>query len=174
MNKYTFAALLVMALMFSTVWAADVENEPDTKAEEKPLPLFKPGAEVTLALTVKAPKHWVLNYLVPLRVSFDKEQLKKAPFSVKQLDWDFEFEEYTGEYVASVPVKLQRNLPDGEIEIPLTVQCSICTDTGDQCSFAAENANVVVQILAKAPEDAKQQPVAKGEMPAAVRLVPPE
>jgi hypothetical protein len=173
-NKYTLAALLVIALMMSSVWAADAKGEPNSKAEEKALPLFKPGAEVALALTVKAPKHWVLNYMVPLRVSFDEEKLKKAPFTVKQSDWDFEFEEYVGEYVASVPVKLKQNLPDGEIKIPLMVQCSICTDSGDLCSFAAENASVVVQVLAKAPEGAKQQPVAKGEMPAAVKLVPPE
>jgi hypothetical protein len=133
------------------------------RAEEQPLPpSFAPGAKVTLALTILPPDQWQLNYLVPLRLQFDDEYLKDAPFTVKQPVWDFTLKSYMPRYTAEIPIQLNADLADGELVIPLEFMGSICESSGESCTFCRENVKFQLTVLSEAPPDTDNQALNEG------------
>ena len=163
-------AALTLAV-FPVAFAAEGEGK-DEEQKQVP-PSFKPGAQVTLAVTVQAPERWLLNYLVPLRLQFDEEYLEKAPFTVEQAVWDFSFDKYIESYTAKVPLLLSPELPDGVLVVPLVVMCSICDEGGESCTFSNEDLAVPLVVRAEAGADEKNQALNKGELPFAHLLGAP-
>jgi len=168
------AVLTGMLLTLAVAQAQDdVEAAEPAKQEEKapPPPSFKPGAQVNLALTLKAPRGWNLNYMVPLRFEFDKEYLKDAPIKVKQQTWDFNIESYLPEATFVIPVTLKKGLKDGDLSIPLPIICSICESSGEMCTFCMENMTIKLVVKAEPAEgDGKHQAQDKGTLESTHRL----
>lgn len=155
--------------------AATDESAPEpaaagSKADKPMPPSFAPGAEVTLALTIVPPEQWQLNYLVPLRLQFDEEYLKDAPFSVDHAVWDFKLKSYLPRYTAEIPIMLSDDLEDGPLLIPLEVLGSICENSGESCTFSRDNFSVKLTVLSKAPPDTKNQALSEGTAEASHRL----
>jgi hypothetical protein len=162
-------ALIVLAALMLWTWPAasveeaDAEAKPVAGAEEKALPpSFAPGATVTLALEIRPPEQWQLNYLVPLRLEFDEEYLKEAPFTVKQAVWDFTLKSYMPRYTAEIPLTLNTDLADGALTIPLKLMGSICESSGEMCTFCIENVTVKLEVLSVAPPDTENQALSTG------------
>lgn len=184
MRRPTLASVLALTALV-LLWAlpagaaggsAAEPEQPTAQAdgeEEQQPPSFRPGAEVTLAVTLKAPKYWQLNYLTPLRLQFDEKWLKDAPLAVKQPVWDFELDSYLEQYTAEIPVRLGRSVPDGTLEIPLEVLASICESSGESCTFCNENISVDVVVMRIAPPDSENQALGEGEVARAYRLSAP-
>lgn len=155
--------LLLVALPALARDAAAAEAKPASGDQEKqPAPSFAPGAAVTLALEIKAPQNWQLNHLVPLRLEFDEEYLKEAPFTVKQAVWDFTLKSYLERYTAEIPIKLDTGLVDGPMVIPLKLMGSICESSGEMCTFCTENVSVKLEVLNVAPPDTENQALSTG------------
>lgn len=155
--------------------AAEQEQPPaqtDGEEEQQP-PSFRPGAEVTLAITLRSPKYWQLNHLTPLRLQFDEKYLKDAPLAVKQPVWDFELDSYLEQYTAEIPIRLGRNVPDGTLEIPLEILASICESSGESCTFCNENISVDVVVMRIAPPDTENQALSEGAAESTHRLSAP-
>lgn len=146
------AAIVVPVLGSSTAFA---------KKEAAP-PSFKPGAEVTLAITIKAPRQWKLNHLMPLTLSFDEEYLKDAPFSVKESSYTIKLDHYLPRLTVAIPVELNGNLEDGRLRIPLSLIFSICNEVTEFCAFSVETVNVPVYVQAKAGAGEKNQALDSG------------
>jgi hypothetical protein len=151
---------------------SEAEGDDATADEEAP-PSFRPGAEVRILLEVLAPKQWKINHMVPLRLEFEEEYLKEAPFAVRQPVWDFKLEHYAPSLTAEIPVKLSEDLLDGLVVVPLALACSICNEVGDSCAFVMENVSVKVRVLADAPPDTENQALVKGSLPASHLLSAP-
>lgn len=134
------------------------------KAPAKPPtpPSFAPGAEVTMKITLEAPDQWNLNYMVPIRLQFDEKQLKGAPYKVSKSTWDFTIKHYSPKETFELPITLAKSAPEGKLEVPVAVLCSICADTGEECTFAMETAVVDIKVQAKADPGAKDQALARG------------
>ena len=147
---------------------------PATKQEEQAPPSFASGADVTLAITVVAPEHWLLNELTPLRIQFDEAMLEEAPFTLEQAIWDFELEQYLPEFTAEIPLKLAGNLPDGPLAIPVQVLVLICDEKGVMCTLSDEEIKLSIEVLGLAPPDASNQALGKGTNPVRHKLAPPE
>ena len=143
-------AALLLALMLglglSTARAAE-------KKDKLP-PSFKPGADVTLYITLNSPADWHLNDKVPIVFNFDEEELKKLPFSVEKTKWEFSIDKSTERFTALIPVKLSKKAPEGTVNIPLSVECSICTDETGSCAFAKRR----LQGQAARRDQAKRRP----------------
>jgi len=171
-------ALMVLWVL-PVVAASDPAAEPEQPAaqaddeQEQQPPSFRPGAEVTLAITLRAPKYWQLNYLTPLRLQFDEKFLKDAPLAVKQPVWDFELESYLEQYTAEIPIRLGRSVPDGTLTIPLEVLASICESSGESCTFCNEHIVVDIMVLREAPPDTENQALGEGAAESAHRLSAP-
>ncbi len=146
---------------------------PSSQAKEPSTPSFKPGAEVTLSVKLKAPGGWKINFEPPIRVSFDKEQLKNAGFTVGKERFDFKLSKYVHEYTVSIPIKLKGGLKDGALTIPAEISCSICDERGVRCSFVNEELQVKLQVRAKAPAGEKDQAQAQGTLSAEHKFSPP-
>ena len=144
----------------------------DTAAEKTPPPpSFQPGAQVVLAVTLKAPRSWNLNYLVPVRLQFGKEYLKTAPFKVKKDTWDTTIESYLPEYTVEIPLALAKDLEDGSLSIPIEVMCSVCEASGEQCTFAMETMQPELIVRNEAGEDDEEnQALAEGTLEYSYRL----
>jgi hypothetical protein len=174
-------ALTALALLWALPAAAadGSATEPEQSAaqasdeDEQQQPSFRPGAEVTLAITLRAPKYWQLNYLTPLRLQFDEKYLKDAPLAVKQPVWDFELDSYLQQYTAEIPIRLGRSVPDGTLEIPLEILASICESSGESCTFCNEHMVVDVAVLRDAPPDAENQALSEGAAESTYRLSVP-
>jgi hypothetical protein len=139
------------------------EAELMAQAQEQPQPpSFAPGAKVTLALTVLPPDQWQLNHLVPLRLQFDEEYLKDAPFTVKQPVWDFTLKSYMPRYTAEIPIQLNADLADGELIVPLEILGSICESSGEACTFCRENGKFKLLVLSQAPPETENQALKDG------------
>lgn len=169
---------LVMLWALPAGAAGEATAEPaqpaaQTDGEDEQPPSFRPGAEVTLAITLKAPKYWQLNYLTPLRLQFDEKYLKDAPLAVKQAVWDFELDSYLEQYTAEIPIRLGRGVPDGNLEIPLEILASICESSGESCTFCNENISVDVAVMRIAPPDTENQALSEGEVAHTCRLSAP-
>jgi hypothetical protein len=166
--------LLVGWGIFSTLALSAADGQQGRDREQKPVPpSFKPGAEVTLAITLQAPEHWHLNYLVPLRLQFDEEYLEEAPFSVEKPVWDFSFDDYVESYTARLPLVLGADLPEGVLTIPLRAMCSICDESGESCTFSQQDAAVPLIVRIEAPAEQKNQALLSGELPYALKLEAP-
>jgi hypothetical protein len=160
MNQFRFAVILALfALSALGVGAA-------SPAKSDAAPSFKPGAQVTLAIKLKAPTGWKISHVPPIRMSFDKQQMKNYGFTAAKNSFDFDPGKYVKEYTVNVPIKLKPGLPDGAVKVPVNVSCSICDETGTQCSFANESMELQVQVLAKGQ--------AKGTLSHTHTLRPPE
>jgi len=165
------AALLLAPLAAVAAEKSADDGEQANKAEEQPAPpSFAPGAKVILALTILPPDQWQLNHLVPLRLQFDEEYLKDAPFTVKQPVWDFTLKSYMPRYTAEIPIQLAADLADGELTIQLEVLGSICEASGEACTFCKENISIELTILGKALPDTKNQALNEGTATDAHRL----
>jgi len=162
MLKHMLLVCLTGLLALLATAAADPGTAKTDEEETLPPPSFAPGADVTLALCVKAPSQWELNYNVPLRVQFDEEYLKEAPFTVKKTVWDFTFETYLPRHTIEIPIYLKLGIDDGKLKVPFKVQCSICELSGESCTFCMENVNFPVEVLSVAPADSKNQALDEG------------
>lgn len=179
LSQIWMVTLLLAAAMASAGWTAapaaspaDPVVETTAAAMARPVPpSFQPGARVVLALKLQAPQDWGLNYLVPIRLQFDKEYLKTAPFKVDQAIWDTTIESYLPEYIIEIPVVLDTRLADQALTIPIDVQCSICESTGEQCTFCMETLTVKLQVKrAPAEGDGANQALAQGTLEYSYRL----
>lgn len=144
-----------------------------TAAANKPgEPTFKPGAQVTIDLTVKAPQGWRINYLLPVQVMFDKQVLKQAPFTVDKSTLSFTLKEYAEETVLTIPVKLKQNAKPGQLTVPFDLDYSICEKKSDNCTFDVEDVDVKVLVEEGAPDGSRERALAAGHLPAIVQLPP--
>jgi hypothetical protein len=167
-------APLRSCIVLLAVGSAALASAPQAvPAAAPPRPSFKPGAAVTLAITVKAPEGWKLSHTPALRIGFNKELLKNAPFTVKQDAWQFKFKTYVHEYTATIPITLKPKALDGEYALPLSVACSICDEPGLSCAFADEGVSLQLIVRHAAPSGEKEQAQAKGTLAATHVLHPP-
>ncbi|MEZ5337494.1 MAG: hypothetical protein R3F46_04445 [bacterium] len=143
------------------------------KEEKKPLS-FKPGASVELVLKVDAPKGWAHNPMMPLKLSFDPEYLKTAPFSVAQNSFEVKFEGHPSSAELKIPIKLKSKLADGELKIPATIDAFICTVDESMCIMASEDASLRVLVQSSAAKGEKDAALEKGSLMLSHRLAPPE
>lgn len=160
MHNYRFAVVLALAMLLALGSGAVSQAKSDAT------PSFKPGAQVTLAVKLRAPSGWKISHVPPIRISFDKQQMKNYGFTANKESFDFDPGKYVKEYTANVPIKLKQGLNDGAVKVPVNVTCSICDESGTQCSFANESMELKVQVQAKAQ--------AKGTLPHEHTLRPPE
>lgn len=165
MRSTTLPVLVMLALCAALLLAA---KPAAPQAAPQPA-FFRPGAKVILEVTLKSPEDWKLNHLVPIRVSFDKDQLKLKAFAVSRDFWDFHLDAYTKQHTLSIPIVLSKSAADGTLSIPLDIECSICDDPGTQCAFANERMTLNLEVRAKAPA-AGSEPLAKGKVSAGYRL----
>lgn len=163
-------AVLLLGLACALALAA---AKPAPKQAAAPPVSFKPGASVTLELTLKSPENWKLNYMAPVRLSFDKDQLKKGAITASKSSWDFKLKQYSKSYTASIPITLGKNLKDGRLAVPVDIACSVCDDPGDQCTFANERMIVSIEIKAANGGDPTQAAV-KGPVKVSYRISTPE
>lgn len=159
----------IAGLLLAVLAAAESD-----KPEKAPDPTFRPGAKVNLRLTLHAPEGWHLNYLVPLRVQFDPEQLRKLPLVVGKITWEYKLDKYQPQYELSIPVKVAKGADDGTLHFTLTAAAGICDEPVTQCTFVNEDVPVELTVQAKAVKGAKGQALAKGALKAEHRFSPPE
>jgi hypothetical protein len=160
-----FAA--VLALLLALLLCA--AGQPTTGVSN---PSFKPGADVTLEIKLKAPGGWKINYVPPIRFSFDAEKLKSAGFTVSKAQWEVKPGKYVKELTVSIPIKLKSGLKDGTLSVPVDIACSICDEPGVHCSFANESMTLKLDVKAKAPQGSAQ-PQTKGKFAQEHKLSPP-
>jgi hypothetical protein len=170
MKMMQFRVVVVMTLAALVALGAGSASQ----AKNDAAPSFKPGAQVTLAIKLKAPSGWKISHVPPIRLSFDKQQLKNYGFTVAKNSFDFDPGKYVKEYTANIPIKLKAGVKDGALKVPVNVSCSICDDAVVQCSFANESMELSVQVLAKAPAGSTAQAQAKGTVSHEHTLRPPE
>jgi hypothetical protein len=137
-------------------------------AAESDAPSFKPGAKITLVLEVKAPPKWHLNSLVPLRVEFDKEALKKLPLKLEKDSWDFTVVKDPPSQSFELPIALTSKAKNGTLSIPAKLLCGYCNDEG--CTFANEEVKVSLVVKDKAEKGSKNQAQGKGQIKKTVSL----
>ncbi|MCB1220590.1 MAG: hypothetical protein H7A35_03010 [Planctomycetales bacterium] len=144
-------------------------------AKEQPKPAsFKPGASVELVVKVNAPKGWAHNPMMPLKLSFDPEYLKTAPFTVAQNSFEVKFEGHPTSAEVKVPIKLKGSLNDGELSIPAKLDAFICTVDESMCIMASEETSLHVRVQGKAGKGEKDQALDKGSLSLSHVLTPPE
>jgi hypothetical protein len=160
--------LLGLALLLLVVSAAWAEEEAEA---EKCIPSFRPGAEVTVGITVHAPETWSLNPGIPLRVIIDQELLKTAPFTVGKAQQDFKLKTRNAQAYVEIPVTLKQAVVDGELTIPVTVQCGACTEDEAQCSVFESKVDVPVLVRSSADDGEEEQALKRGTVTADVQLV---
>ncbi|HES58463.1 MAG TPA: hypothetical protein ENO21_03435 [Firmicutes bacterium] len=154
----------LLALLLLTAAAENKEKEPD--------PTFRPGADVLIELTVKAPRDWQLNHLLPIQVLFDEKQLKAAPFAVDESTISFKLEDYTEQAVLSIPVRLKDSAKSGELTVPFALDYSICQAESGDCTFNVQQMEVLVTVELSAPKDSKLRALTSGSLQAKVQLPP--
>ena len=144
------------------------------KDEKAKASSFKPGASVKLLLQVNAPKGWAHNPMVPLKLSFDEEYLKTAPFTVGQSSFELSLEGHPTTAELKIPIKLKSPLPDGELKIPATVDAFICTLDESMCIMASEPASMKLTVRSSAAKGEKGQALDKGSLALSHFIAPPE
>lgn len=160
--------LITIFLVLLTLTAVAFAAE---KPKEAP-PTFKPGADVALELTVRAPEGWNINYLLPVQVIFDEEYLRKAPFSVNNTSFSFKLKEYADEAVFTVPVKLNAKASAGDLKIPFKLDYSICNVESDECTFDTVDFNVGLKVESSAPAGEKNRALSSGTLKSVLNLRP--
>lgn len=154
------ASLIALSLLLAGLSSAAA---PEAAA---PAPSFRAGAEVALGLTVYAPEMWVINPGVPFRVTFDQEALKAAPFKIDKAVQDFKLKNYVGEIYVELPVKLNKDVTEGELSIPLKIECGICTADQESCTTTSGEATVKLQVRNEPAPGSKTSALKKGVIPA--------
>lgn len=162
--KLITGILALLALVLLTAAAEEKEKEPH--------PTFRPGADVLIELTVKAPGGWQLNHLLPIQVLFDEKQLKSAPFAVDDTNLSFKLEDYTEEAFLTIPVRLKDGTRPGEVSVPFSLDYSICQAESGDCTFNVQNIEILVNVELSAPKDSKLRALKSGNLRAAVQLPP--
>lgn len=165
--------ITMITALIAAACALSLSLAPSSQAKDASTPSFKPGAAVTLSIKFKAPGGWKLNFEPPIRVSFNKDELKAAGFTVGKERFDFKLSKYAAEYTASIPIKLKGGLKDGVVTVPAEISCSICDERGVRCSFVNEDLQVKVQVRAKAPANEKDQAQSQGILAAEHKFNPP-
>jgi len=163
MAKLTRILLVTAIAGLLLVVLAAAESE---KPEKAPDPTFRPGAKVNLSLTLRAPEGWNLNYMVPLRVQFDPEQMRKLPLVVDKITWEYKLDKYQPEFELSIPVRVAKGAEDGTLRFTLSAAAGICDEPVTQCTFVNEDVPVALTVQAKAAKGAKGQALAKGALKA--------
>lgn len=162
--KLTTGLLAILALLLLTAAADKKDKDPD--------PTFKPGADVSIELTVKAPKGWHINYMLPLTVIFDDKLLKDEPFTVDKTVLSFKLKEYVHETVLDIPVHLKEDVKAGKLTVPFDLDYSICEETTENCTFDLQDIKIPLQVETEAPKGSKDRALAKGDLPATIQLPP--
>lgn len=144
------------------------------KDEKQPAASFKPGAKVEIVLSVTCPKGWAHNPAMPIKLSFDEEYLKTAPFSIKGSSISAKFKDHPHSTELKIPITLSGKLPDGELRIPATVDAFICTEDESMCIMASEPVSIRIIVQSAAAKGEKNQALDKGSLPASHQLAPPE
>ena len=134
---------------------------------------YMPGAIVTLAVKVEAPDEWALNPQVPLRIEVDAAALKKANFKVDKASWDFKVAGHDAAYTAEIPIKISPSLAGDKLEVPLKVNCGICTLDESKCTFVKDDVRVKLNVKSKAQPGDKNAPAKKGRLVAQHVLTSP-
>jgi len=163
---------LVMAIagLLLAVLASAASDKPEKAVD----PTFRPGGKVDLHLTLRAPEGWHLNYMVPLRVQFDPEQMKKLPLAVDKITWEYKLDKYQPQYELTIPVRVAKGAEDGTLRFTLSAAAGICDDPVTQCTFVNEDVPVELTVQAKAAKGAKGQALAKGALKTEHCFSPPE
>ena len=134
-------------------------------------PSFKPGAKVTLVFDVRAPEKWHLNSALPLRLEFDKDELKKLPLKLDKETWDYKVVKDPPSQSFELPVTLSSKAAEGTLTIPVKLQCGMCIE--DQCTIVSEDILLKVVVKKTAPSGSKNQAQAKGKLGKTVKLAAP-
>jgi hypothetical protein len=162
---------LALAVVLGLATAAAA---PDEAADDAP-PSFRAGAEVTLGCTVRAPEDWVINPGIPFRVTLDPAQLKTAPYSlVGKPQQDFKLKDYDNRIYFELVVKLHKDLPDGQVKVPLKFDCGVCMADQSQCSFTEGQTEAAVTVQNSAAAGSKTQALKSGTQPVEYRLPLPQ
>jgi len=165
-----------MLSIVSGLTIALLAGSPAAKEPEKELPpSFKPGANVTLAVTIEAPKQWAINPYQDIKLVFDEENLKNAPFSVEGTEWVHPAKKFDPEHpeikyedfcVIEIPIKLASNITEGTLAVPITLHGGICDPVSEYCKGGiVEEVSVRVLVKAKAPDGTKNQALSQGVSP---------
>ena len=144
------------------------------KDAKQAVPSFKPGAKVEVVLSINCPKGWAHNPNVPLKLKFDEEYLKTAPFSVGQPVFSTKIEGHPHSAEIKVPITLSGKLPDGELKIPAQVDAFICLDDESMCVVASEAVSMRIRVQDKAAKGEKNQAQGKGSLTLSHLLEMPE
>jgi hypothetical protein len=159
---------ICLALLALSVLAHAAKDEKTAPAS------FSPGAKVELLLSVACPKGWAHNPAMPIKLSFDEEYLKTAPFSIKESSISARFEGHPHSTELKIPITLSGKLPDGELRIPATVDAFICTEDESMCIMASETVSIRIMVQAAAGKGQKNQALDKGSLPVQHQLAMPE
>lgn len=157
MNKLL---LISAGLLISLAGLASAAEDEKKQAP----PTFKSGADVELQVTLKSPKKWKINHMMPLSFTFDEEYLKTAPFKAEEASQTIKLEQYASDLTVVIPVTLNKGLADGKLSIPIAVTFSICNEVTDFCAFSQETISVPVVIQAVADPEGKNQALTSGEV----------
>ncbi|MDQ3024500.1 MAG: hypothetical protein M3R04_08985, partial [bacterium] len=78
-------------------------------------------------------------------------------------------------YLAQIPIKISPKQVNGELEIPVSLACGICTADESSCTFVDQEVSIKLNVLGKGqggPGDAA--PAKKGRFVSRCALIPPE
>jgi hypothetical protein len=164
--------LLNLTLALGILLLGTAAADPGDGTE--PVPTFRAGASVTLGCTVRAPDNWVINPGIPFRISFDPAYLKTAPITVNPATQDFKLKDYDNRVYIEVNVKLKKDLPDGEVRIPLKIQCGVCVADQSSCSFTEGAYEATVTVHNTPVAGSKTEALKRGIQPEEYRLPLPE
>lgn len=173
--KHRAALLLLLGLLPGLAGVAVPADEgSDDQRQSLPEPSFRPGASLAWELELKAPSGWHINYLLPVAVSFDREQLKGLPVSLAQERFEFELKDYAESYKALIPLQVSPKAADGEYKLPAQVDCGICTEDNSACTFGGAEASVLLRVRQSAPKSEKNQAQPKGILRSSAGVVQSE
>ncbi len=161
--KRLVIVLMALGALALTAGGALADNVGPQQAKKAP-PSFKPGAQVTLAMTFSAPEDYAFNEMLPLTLQFDPEQLKKAGFTVEKDTWEFALKPHVGRITVSLPIKLKDSAAEGSLAIPLEASCIVCTLDGEQCLPLRESLTVRVAVRKSAPAGEENQAQSSGAL----------
>jgi hypothetical protein len=162
-KAYTLTGLALLALL--TTLGAKSQDSYDT---------YLPGAIVQIAVQVEAPAQWALNPDVPLRITVPKGN-EGIIIDEKNRVRDFKVKGHDATYTAELPIKISPMQQAGELVIPLSLACGICTTDQSSCTFVDQDVEVSLQIQGKGVAGSGGSvPVKKGRYLSKCALIPPE
>jgi hypothetical protein len=144
--------------------AGSLNTQPGPGGAE---PCFAPGAKVTLIVTVKAPKDWHLNHFVPLKVEFDEDYLKRAPFKVEQAKWSFPLPDLPRQLQSwdlQIPILLEPDIGSGRQLIWLKLYVGLENDPGSLCAYPSANVYIPLQVAPSRDSGGRSAALPGGEL----------